>query len=401
MTLRNHAMSDQKAKNPAVIRKPASGRRPRVALWYPAPVLWMQRVQQGVAEESRTLGGWDLVSCIPGFDGARELGVSPAVFRHFRIDGLIALLRTRREIARVRTLGIPFVNFGGELPPIDDLARVMVDHAEVGRQAGAHLLGLGLRHLAYLGQGGTWYQDERRRGFHEVAKRAKVSVHDYPRSSGARRGSWKADWAVLERWVLALPKPAGVFAVYDYRGRLLIEACLRVGVRVPEDIAVVGVDNEPVLCEQGEPALSSIDCDRRGQGRAAARLLDRLMKQRQPLRGDVLIRPTGVVARRSTDLQVINDPLVRDLDQHLRDHLQESLAIADLARDAGVSRRLLELRFRKELGRPPYDHLLALRLARARQMLIAQDPPPLADIASACGFTSLRMLKRALRKGVQ
>jgi LacI family transcriptional regulator len=202
----------------------------------------------------------------------------------------------------------------------------------------------------------------------------------------------------IGRWLLSLPRPVGVMACYDIRARHVLDACRRVGLAVPDQVAVIGVDNDEFLCNLAEPPLSSVAPDTRRTGYEAAALLDRLMSGRERPRGQaIFVEPLGVVARRSTDVLAVGDPDVSAAVRFIREHACQGIAVKDLLARVPLSRRVLEGRFRKLLGRTPHEEIARIRFERVRQLL-RETRLPLEEVARRSGFRNAEYLSTAYRR---
>jgi LacI family transcriptional regulator len=210
------------------------------------------------------------------------------------------------------------------------------------------------------------------------------------------------DWAALEqeiaRWLRSLPRPVGVMACYDLRGRQVLDACRRVGLAVPDEVAVVGVDNDELLCSLADPPLSSVQPDARRTGYEAAALLERLMAGAERPRGQaVLVEPLGVVTRRSTDVLAVEDADVSAALRFVRDHACGGIGVKDVLAAVPLSRRVLEARFRKLLGRSPHAEIARVQFDRVRHLL-RETRLPLDEVARRAGFRNGEYLSTAFRR---
>jgi LacI family transcriptional regulator len=187
-------------------------------------------------------------------------------------------------------------------------------------------------------------------------------------------------------------------ACYDIRARHVLDACRRVGLAVPDQVAVVGVDNDEFLCNLSDPPLSSVAPDTRRTGYEAAALLDRLMSGREKSRGQsTFVQPLGVVARRSTDVLALADPDVSAAVRFIREHACDGIAVKDVLDEVPLSRRVLEGRFRKLFGRTPHDEIARVRFERVRRLL-RETSLPLAEVAQRSGFRNAEYLATAFRR---
>jgi LacI family transcriptional regulator len=195
-----------------------------------------------------------------------------------------------------------------------------------------------------------------------------------------------------------LALPVGIFAIHDYRARVLADECMRLGLQVPHDVAVVGVDNDRTVCEFSQLSLSSVSTSARQVGFEAAKLLDALMQGRPAPTRDTLIPPDGVVRRRSTDTVIVADVNVSLAVHYMRDHLDEAFGIEQVMKQVQVSRRRLHEQFQKLLHCTPYDYLCRLRVERAKSLLTTKDRVKMHRIAKECGFSSAARLRLVFQR---
>ncbi|HEY1108871.1 MAG TPA: substrate-binding domain-containing protein, partial [Opitutaceae bacterium] len=215
--------------------------------------------------------------------------------------------------------------------------------------------------------------------------------------SGDSGGDVAAHARALRAWVDALPKPVGIMAAYDIRGQQVLDACRSASLAVPSDVAVIGVDNDALLCDLASPPLTSVIPNAHRAGYEAAALLEKLMAGRKVPATAHLIPPLGVAARQSTDVLAVDDRDVARAVQFIREHACEGINVSDLLRTVPLSRRVLEQRFQKLLGRTPREEILHVRLARVRQLLGETDLP-LYLIAERTGFEHVEYLSVVFKR---
>jgi LacI family transcriptional regulator len=373
-------------------------RAKRVALAFPVTLSWSAAVADGVAEYGRQHGGWDFTTSPPTLPQADELALTVYSLRDWPGDGVIILLGDAAEARAARRLKVPVVALGGD-PHDGGLPQVRVDTYAVGRMAAEHLLATGLRRLAYFGVRGPWYSQERMRGFVDRAQEAGVTceVFEAPVNTNPR-ASWLRRRAAVGRWLKDLALPVGVLAVHDYRARVLVDECVRLGLDVPHDVAVLGVGNDLAACEFCQPTLSSVSPAGRLVGYEAAALLDRLMAGQPVPQRVLLIPPDGVVLRRSTDTMAVDDPNVSAAVHYMQDHLGEVFGIEGVMKQVDVSRRRLHEQFQRMLNFTPYEYLCHLRVQRAKLLLAVPGQVKLRTVAVACGFSSPARLRLVFRR---
>jgi LacI family transcriptional regulator len=313
-------------------------------------------------------------------------------------DGVVASLREKRHLRVAQSLGVPVVNVAGALPP-GGVPRVMVDQEGLGRMAAEHLLQRGFRRTGYFGQRGVWYSTQRQRGFVEQIRRAggECSVLETPRNLDAGH-PWHLWKEPIANWLKTLTTPVGVMAVHDYRARMLLDACLHLGLRVPQDVAIIGVDNSEVVCDFSAVPLSSVARDGWREGYEAAALLGRLMAGKRPPKDDVLIPPKCVVTRRSTDAEAIDNPHVAAAVLFIREHVAEPLNVEALEKHVGISMRSLYYQFHQCLNCTPHQYITRARVEWGKELLASPDTLKLSYIAKACNYSETRRFRLAFQQ---
>ncbi len=315
-----------------------------------------------------------------------------------KCNGYIAHIFEQSLAETLLATNRPVVNVSGVLPELP-FCRVVTDHAEVGRQAAHHLLERGLTELAFVGYPGHDFSVERQRGFTEVAVQYEIRVSSFlerTRRVEEPNGLWKWN-ATLQNWLQKLPKPIGILASHDIQGVQLSEYCNQLQLRIPDDVAIVGVDDDDLLCELARPSLSSVALPSERIGYQAARLLDSLLHSKRRKTESIILRPGGVVVRQSSDLQSIPDADVAEALRYIRSNCGRPIQVADVLRAVPVSRRGLERRFRKCLDRSIFEEINRTHVERARKMLISTNLS-MASIADKSGFRDSRHFSVRFRK---
>lgn len=356
------------------------GRPPHVALIVETSLGAGREILRGIAQYVREHGPWSI------YHEPRNLEDSvPAWLRRWRGEGIIARLQNERITRAVAQTGLPAVDVLG-VAPHPKVPLVHVDDAGLARLAAEHLLERGFRNFAYCGIEDVNWSHEREKAFVALTAQAGCSCHVYHLPSLDRTDqSWEVEQERLARWVARLPKPSGVMVCHDPRGQRVLEACRRAGVAVPEEVAVIGVDNDEPVCEVSDPPLSSVVPDFHRIGYEAAGLLDRLMRGEPPPAAPCFLAPQGVAARQSTDVLAIDDRDVAEAVRFIRQHACEPLGVDDVAEHVSLSRSVLKRRFRKFLGRSVHDEIVRIRIKRAEELL-AQTDMPISLIAEKTGF---------------
>lgn len=322
-------------------------------------------------------------------------------------DGIIARVESREMEAVLLRTGLPCVDVRGAFDL--DMPLVETNEHSTCRLAFEHLSGCGFRHFAFCGFEGANYSERRLRYFRELVEAAGNSFASYqsplPRRPGAELMlSSREQLALLSTdslagWLQGLPKPVGLFACNDVCGQQVLNACRELDVAVPEQIAVLGVDNDTVHCELAEPPLSSIQLNAKQIGSVAASLLDDMIEGRVSPPAKTFIDAAGVVVRQSTDIIAVDDPVVAKALRFIRQNAHLSISVEDVVGAAGVSRRQLERRFHQTLDRTPNDEIQRVRLRRVKRLLVTTELS-LNDIAGKVGFEYPEYLSTVFKKAV-
>jgi LacI family transcriptional regulator len=350
------------------------------------------RILRGVKAFAEHHGNWAFTF------SPEQFGGSIAALKQWPGDGIFATIATRREARIADGLGIPVVNLSGALRETG-LPRVMVDQEAMGRLAADHLLKCGFRHFGYFGVPRLWSAEQRKRGFLRRVKEAegKCSVLETPSSPQLVRST--KEWLdPLDCWLRSLPLPVGIMASIDLRAAMIVDSCARLGLRVPVDVAVIGVDNNEVICELCRVPLSSVSRSDLEVGYEAASLLYRMIVRKSRPTNEILIPPDGIVQRRSTDIVAVGDPDLAAAALYVREHVDEPFGLERLVRVVGRSRRWLTLHFRRCLSCTPYEYICRVRVEQAKKLLSADEKLPFYEIARRCGFGETRNLRQVFER---
>jgi LacI family transcriptional regulator len=317
----------------------------------------------------------------------------PEGLARWKGDGILARIETpeiARAVARVR---VPVVDLsaGRHLP---GAPWVETDDAAIADLAFQHLAERGFRSLAWCGDPAFAWSSLRRDRFLQRARAAGIplAVRD------ARAGtSPERERRELADWIRKLPRPVGVFCCFDIMAQRVLDACRDLDVAVPEEVAVLGVDNDPLLCALTTPPLSSVIPNPKRTGWEAAALLERMMSGGRVPPKSHLIPPLGVQTRQSTDVLALEDREIAAALRFIREHACDGATVSDVLRAVPLSRRVLESRYRKATGRTPHQDLLRFRLERVKQLL-AETEHSLERISSLAGFNHPEYMSVAFKR---
>lgn len=313
-------------------------------------------------------------------------------------DGIIAAIADA-EIAAVSNIGIPIVDVIGVLGKAG-VPLVHTNDRAVGRLGAEHLMERGFTSFAFLEYAEHTWSTDRKAGFRDALAEAghgcEVLALKYPYAGTGGPGWWETQQQALCDWIKSLPKRTGVMCTSDMVGQQCLEACLRVGVNVPDEIAVIGADNDEPICQICSPPLSSVIINDEQRGYMAASVLDRLMSGEPAPVETVWVEPAGVFSRASTDILAVEDEAVIIALQLIRDHACDGITVDDVVRKTFLSRSVLERRFRKAVGRPINGEVIRVRLNRAVQLL-CETKLELKEIALKAGFGSSSYMTAVFR----
>ncbi len=364
-----------------VRRKPSppAARRPHVALIVETSLASGRDVLQGIARYVREHRSWSI------FHEPRDLeGAVPRWLRGWKGDGIIARVQNRRIARSVRETGLPVVDTLG-LVPDARLPLVHVDDIAIATLAAEHLLGRGFKQFGFCGVSGANWSDNRREAFNHCVTVAGHACHNYQLPSAHGRTSWEDEQDSLVRWIQSLPKPVGIMACNDPRGQRVLEAGGRAGALIPDEVAVIGVDNDEPLCEVANPPLSSVLPDHVQVGYRAAALLEQMIESRKAPSCPIYLPPLGLVTRRSTDVIAISDRHVIQAVRFIREYACDGISVDDVVQQVPVSRSVLQRRFNQHIGRSIHDEIIRQRIRRVQQLLTETDLP-ITTVADRAGF---------------
>ena len=330
----------------------------------------------GIARYVRTHNNWSIVYQEGTLGDAASLD-----FAGQHCDGIIARIDTLRQRNQLLKLKIPVVDLRGRWD-IPQFPRIVIDDRAVAELAAQHLLARGSRHFAFCGFAGTDYSRRRRDYFCAAIEAAgyRPQVYESPAAprgtdTTANESNASAHERNMGHWLTSLPQPIGLMACNDICGRRILNLCHVHGLRVPDHIAVMGVDNDEVLCDLAEPPMSSIMLPTQRIGYQAAELLSGMMDGIEPLRHEMLIPPSDVMRRRSTNAAAVEDPYVAAALAFIRAKADSGINVVDILNHLAniqlpVSRSTLDRRFQEMLHFSPKDQILNIRLERVRQLLV-------------------------------
>ena len=375
-----------------------------VALVMNAATPYDRKCIRGVADYAEKVTNWTL------YVEEDPLRLWPGLSR-WRGDGVIADFHERQLPKFHQCSEIPVVRIGGGPrwgdPSLAD-AYFETDNEAIPRLAAEHLIERGYQRLAFCGlersQIAPWPKERgawptiRARIFKQRAAEAGLPCSIYA-PHHATGHTWKDLERELASWLASLEKPVGLMACNDTRALHVLSCCRKIGVRVPDDIGLIGVDNDELLCELSRPPLTSVEQGSRRMGYQAAELLDRLMSGRKVQQSRFVIPPEGVVVRRSTDSLVIEDAHMAAAVRFIHEHACDRIHVSDVARAAKMSRSVLRIRFNAARGRSVHSEIQRQRIEQVRQLLTTTSLT-LKQISGRAGFKHVQHMTTVFRQAI-
>lgn len=368
---------------------------PHVALLIETSREYARGLLRGVARYQQEHGPWSIYFEPHGLDDP-----PPEWLVGWKGDGILARVNNREMADTILATGIPSVDVRGALSDLG-LPFIGVDNKPVASLAYDHLRDLGLRNFAFCGtpRGENPNQDLRCDYFVKLVEQDGYSCSTWLGEQQRQRApTWEEQQQQIATWLQELTKPVGIMTCHDDRGQQVLDACRRASVAVPDDAAVISVDNDPHLCNLCTPTMTSIDVNPSLIGYEAAALLDRLMQNEPPAQQVTLLGPPrGIAPRRSTDTLLIEDQEVATAIRYIRENATEGVRVADVIALATKAPSTLERRVKKMLGRTIKAEITRVRLARAK-LLLSETGFTVAKIAERTGFAEPKYFCEVFRK---
>lgn len=349
--------------------------------------------------------GWSLC------DEYVRVGTPPLWWRG---DGILSIITSHKDLQALDYYGqLPLVDLSkgwlADTMPVEDRVsgmgkpRVIYDNQRIGRMGAEHFLNRGFKHVAYLNTGNYWLDQERIPSFRETAELGEAEFHEIEFYRHVSTGSQPQKTAEIQdrQWLIqaitALPKPIGIMVTADDHAPRLMQACDDAGIAIPEEVAILGCDNDPMVCDYAPVPLSSVDNDWDRIGYEAAKLLDQLMNGATPPDEPIQIQPKGVITRQSTDILAVPDAKIARALRFIWQNFSQSIGTMEVADAAGLNRRKLERGFRKHLHRSVNEEIMRSRINFAKKLLLETEYNTDA-IAGRTGFSSAASFSAAFTR---
>ncbi len=351
---------------------------------------------QGIARYANERGPWTFYREPPHYHAIDWKKKVTDRLSTGQVDGII--MREPERIEEIIRRKIPGICAPVTKRTIEGFINIIIDNEAVGTLGAEHLLQCGFRHFAYCGLEDIYWSAKRGEAFQKRIVEAGFACHLYqPLKAKSVQALWEKEEPLLVAWLQSLPKPVGIMACNDDRSQHVLDACHAARIHVPSEVAILGVDDDEFICRLANPALSSICLNAEKLGYRAAQLLDRVMAGEACRETTIEGLPTHVVARSSTDILLVEDQEVSGAIRFIRRHTDQPLQVDDVAEAVALSRRSLQQRFSRAIGRSVHSQILRERVNRITQLLVETDLT-VAQIAEKMCFSSPKQLDRVFTR---
>jgi LacI family transcriptional regulator len=352
---------------------------------------------EGVTRYSQKYGPW--VFCrMPGY--YRETKGMDGIVKwakDWKANGILGQFYNDSNVEKLWNEGISVVaqDFKERHPNIPNITG---DYFKTGRMGAEYFLRKGFENFAFYGFKNIVWSRERSQGFEKRVNEDGYSVHYFEHKRQFKsRELWYYKPSALSKWLKALPKPIALMACDDNQGMHITEACRLTNIRIPEEVAVLGVDNDEMLCNLSDPPLSSVSLDTIKGGYEAARLMHTMIKSKNKEFYDIVVEPTQIITRNSTDIYAAKDAYVGMGLKFIHNNIEKNLKVTDVLEEVPLSRRSLEKRFLQVTGYPVYEYIFNLRIEKFTQKLLETDLS-VFEIAVDLGLNDSKNIARQFRQ---
>lgn len=369
---------------------------PKVAILLETNRSFDRHLLRGVSQYSRLYGPWAFhIEC----DGLDRLKPDA---RLWNCSGMIARRGSRTVDKVIDEAKVPIVvvdsNANPSMHHTSRVANIIADSTAIEHLAAEHYSSRGIKHFAIVGE----LKESRRKPLYSGGDRsiwcaggARLAYLSYL----SHKQPWAMERDALANWLVQLPKPIGILASDDERGLQVLDACRNARLSVPNEVAVMGIGNDELICSLADPPLSSVAINAVHGGFRAALFLDRLMQNSVQTPQELVVHPSGVILRSSTDIDISHDSDVSAARSVISRHSSQKLSIKDLAKSIGISRRTLEQKFRRNIGRTILEEIQEVRLTRAKHIL-KETELPVAEVAASSGYSSVSYFVKLFAKQI-
>src|SRR5688500_10466077 len=316
--------------------------------------------------------------------------------KEWEANGIICQCYNNEEVEKFTQANIPVIAQDCK-ERFTDIPNITGAYKETGRLGANYFLKKGFKNFAFYGFGNIVWSRERAEGFEERIQEAGFNVHYYEHKDPKLIDLWYYKPSALSDWLKSLPKPSALMTCDDHQGHHITEAAKHAGIRIPDEVAVLGVDNDEMVCDLSDPPLSSIELDAEKGGYEAARLMEQMVEEKTCYGPDVIVKATQVVTRRSTDIFASKDKYIVNALKYIHGNLDKNLKVEQVLREVPLSRRSLEKRFMLTTGYPVYEYIYNQRIEKFTQKLLETDMT-IFEIALDLGLSDSKNIARQFKQ---
>lgn len=353
------------------------------------------RFLHGILDYSRTTEQWVVCKMPPSYK--RELGLSGVVSwaKEWRADVVIAQFDPDDDVSLFRKNGIIAIA-QDYIVKFSDIPNITGNYTLTGEMAADYFLSKGFTNFGFFGYKGVCWSDDRCMGFRDRIQKSIIGGGFHIYRGQNIDNMWYYDQSELATWLKSLPKPIAIMACDDNQGNILLQACESCGLNVPFDVAIIGVDNDEVLCNMSNPTMSTINVDIEGGGFDTAAMVDRMIRDPYYKGEDIVLRPLAVVERLSSSVFATNDKEILIALRFIQANVDFKIGVKEVLDQVPLSRRLLEQRFRKMTGMSVYSYISKTRIDRFAQLLLSSNDS-VTDIAARMDEPDTKSISRRFK----
>ena len=354
------------------------------------------RFLRGVLNYAKSTEQWVVCKMPPSYK--RQLGMEGVVAwaKEWHADVVIGQFDPDDDVTLFRKNGI-VVLAQDYIAKFDTIPNITGDYALTGAMAAEYFLSKGFSNFGYFGYNGVCWSDERCESFRSRIEKSVGGGSFYMYDRQNIDNMWYYDQSILTDWLLSLPKPIAIMACDDNQGNILLQACELCGLHVPFDVAILGVDNDEILCNMSNPSMSTVNVDIEGGGADAAAMIDLMVKDPTYKGEDIVLKPLVVVERLSSSLFATNDKEILAALRFIHANIDAKIQVTDVLKNVPLSRRLLEQRFKKMTGTTIYNYISLRRIERFAQLLISSNDS-VSDIAARMDEPDTKSISRRFKE---
>lgn len=357
---------------------------------------YSKNLLRGITRYSKDHGPWTFCKMPTYF--RETIGIDGILqwAKEWEADGIIGQFYNDEEVKKFTQANIPVIAQDFK-ERFTDIPNITGDYRETGRLGAEYFLKKGFKNFAFYGFGNIVWSRERAEGFEERVREAGYDLHYHELKESSSTDLWYYKPSALSEWLKSLPKPIALMTCDDNQGHHITEAARHAGIRIPDEVSVLGVDNDEMICDLSDPPLSSIELDSEKSGYEAARLMEQMIESKTCSGPDVIVKSTQVVTRHSTDIFASKDKYIVSALKYIHGNLDKNLKVDQVLREVPLSRRSLEKRFMMTTGYPVYEYIYNQRIERFTQLLLETDMT-IFEIALDLGLSDSKNIARQFKQ---